>query len=126
MGLFFAMMPLLGYASSHASVSISTTISMIFAVFVKLAVALAMAFLVARTAVVPMVKLMEAFASPELLQLCALAFCMTVAWASDQMVCPVARLHVQLIPVGISSTLPRRLNPFPPGPSLAWVSPLIY
>jgi len=84
-GLFFAFMPLLGYAASHSSVSLVATLSLVFSVFVKLSLALALAFLVARTAVLPMVKLIEAFASPELLQICSLAFCMAVAWASDHM-----------------------------------------
>mmetsp|Transcript_23244 Transcript_23244/g.64532 ORF Transcript_23244/g.64532 Transcript_23244/m.64532 type:complete len:625 (+) Transcript_23244:453-2327(+) len=84
-GLFFAFMPLLGYAASHATVSISTTSLLVFSVFLKLSFAIMLACLVARTVMVPLVKLMEAFASPELLQLCAVTFCMSVAWASDQM-----------------------------------------
>lgn len=80
-------MPLLGYAASHASVSFSATLALVFAVFVKLSLAMASAFFLARTAIRPVAGIMETFASPELLQLCALAFCMVIAWTSDQMVC---------------------------------------
>mmetsp|Transcript_24641 Transcript_24641/g.63994 ORF Transcript_24641/g.63994 Transcript_24641/m.63994 type:complete len:630 (+) Transcript_24641:288-2177(+) len=84
-GLFFAFMPLLGYAASHSSVSFTATLGLVFTVFVKLTLAMASAFFLARTAIRPIAGIMETFASPELLQLCALAFCMVIAWTSDQM-----------------------------------------
>jgi Kef-type K+ transport system membrane component KefB len=87
-GLFFAFMPLLGYAASHASVSFTATLALVFTVFVKLSLAMGTAFFLARTAILPIAGIMEMFASPELLQLCGLAFCMTIAWTSDQMVTP--------------------------------------